>query len=62
VRGVHGVGIQSSTAGTPWTQFRTIATTGSFHFSVKPKVTTRYRLATTNDAAASVQIRVKRLP
>ena len=36
-----------------------IATTGAFHFSVKPKVTTKYRLATPNDAAASVRIRVE---
>ena len=62
VRGVRGVVVESSPAGAPWTQFRTIATTGAFHFSVKPKVTTRYRLATTNDAAAPVRIRVQALP
>ena len=33
--------------------------TGAFHFTVKPKVTTRYRLATRNDAAAPVRIRVQ---
>jgi stage II sporulation protein D len=59
VRGVRGVVVQSSTAGTPWRQIRTIAATGSFHLSVKPRVTTRYRLATTNDAAAPVRIRVR---
>jgi hypothetical protein len=62
VRGVRGVVVQRSTAGTPWTQFRTIATTGAFHFSVKPKLTTRYRLATADDAAAPVRIRVEALP
>jgi SpoIID/LytB domain protein len=59
VRGVHGAVLQRSTASTPWSQFRTIATAGAFHFSVKPKVTTQYRLATANDAAASVRIRVQ---
>jgi stage II sporulation protein D len=58
VRGVHGVVLQRSTAATPWSPFRTIKA-GAFHFSVKPKVTTQYRLATTNDAAASVRIRVQ---
>ena len=32
---------------------------GAFHFTVKPKVTTAYRLATAQDAAASVRIRVE---
>jgi hypothetical protein len=59
VRGVHGAVVQRSTAGKPWKQLRTIATTGAFHFSVKPKVTTSYRLATANDAAAPVRIRVQ---
>ena len=59
VRGVHGAVLQRSTASTPWSQFRTIAKAGAFHFSVKPKVTTQYRLATVNDAAASVRIRVQ---
>jgi hypothetical protein len=59
VRGVHGVVLQSSTTGTPWTQFRPITTTGAFQFSVQPKQTTRYRLATANDAAAPVRIRVQ---
>jgi SpoIID/LytB domain protein len=59
VRGVHGAVLQRSTVGTPWSPFRTIAEAGAFHVSVKPKVTTRYRLATANDAAASVRIRVQ---
>jgi hypothetical protein len=62
VRGVRGVVVQRSTAGTPWEQFRTIATTGAFRFSVKPNLTTKYRLATTSDAAAPVRIRVQALP
>jgi SpoIID/LytB domain protein len=59
VRGVRGVVVQRSIAGAPWTRFRSIAKTGAFRLSVKPKVTTAYRLATANDAAASVRIRVK---
>ena len=59
VRGVHGVVLQRSTTGTPWARFRAITTTGAFQFSVKPKLTTRYRLATANDAAAPVRIRVE---
>ena len=46
VRGVSGAVVQRSSAGTPWKQFRTIATTGAFHFTVKPRVTTLFRLAT----------------
>ncbi|HVR13376.1 MAG TPA: SpoIID/LytB domain-containing protein [Gaiellaceae bacterium] len=59
VRGVTGAVVQRSSAGAPWTQFRSLAKTGAFHFSVKPKVTTQYRLATQNDAAAPVRIRVQ---
>jgi stage II sporulation protein D len=59
VRGVSGVVLQRSTAGTSWSQFRSIVKTGAFQFSVKPKVTTKYRLATANDAAAPVRIRVQ---
>jgi hypothetical protein len=62
VRGVRGVVVQRSTAGTPWKQFRTITTSGAFHFSVRPEVTIKYRLATTDDAAAPVRIRVEALP
>jgi stage II sporulation protein D len=58
VRGVRDVIVQRSTAATPWTQFRSIAKAGAFHFSVKPKVTTEYRLATANDATGYVRIRV----
>lgn len=59
VRGVRGVVVQRSSLKAPWTQLRVIRTTGAFHFSVKPKVTTLYRLATQNDAAAPVRIRVQ---
>ena len=59
VRGVSGVVVQKSASGGPWTQFRSITTAGAFHFTLKPKVTTRYRLATKNDAAAPVRIRVQ---
>jgi stage II sporulation protein D len=62
VRGVKGVVVQRRSSGTPWRQFRSIAPaakTGAFKFTVKPKVTTQYRLATAKDAAASVRIRVK---
>jgi SpoIID/LytB domain protein len=59
VRGVSGVVVQRSTSGTPWSQFRSISKPGAFQLSVKPKVTTRYRLATANDAAAPVRIRVQ---
>lgn len=61
IRGVRGAVVQQRTRGTPWTQLRTItpaAKTGAFHFAVRPKVTTDYRLATTQDAAAFVRIRV----
>jgi stage II sporulation protein D len=58
VRGASGVVVQRSSGGAAWTPFRSITTTGAFHFSVKPQVTTRYRLATTMDATASVRIRV----
>ena len=59
VRGVSGAVVQRSSAGTPWKQFRTIATTGAFHFSVKPRVTTLFRLATQDDAAAPARIRIQ---
>jgi stage II sporulation protein D len=58
VRGVRGVVVQRSIAGTPWSHFRSIRKTGVFRFSVKPKATTRYRLSTVNDAAAPVRILV----
>jgi SpoIID/LytB domain protein len=59
VRGVRGVVVQRSSAGMPWAHFRSITTTGAFQLSVKPKVTTKYRLETANDAAAPVRIRVQ---
>jgi stage II sporulation protein D len=59
VRGASGVVLQRSTTGTPWSQFRSINKAGAFQFSVKPQVTTKYRLATANDAAAPVRIRVQ---
>jgi stage II sporulation protein D len=59
VRGVQGAVIQRSTAGTPWTQFRTVATTGSFRLTVRPKATTKYRIATESDATGYVRIRVQ---
>jgi stage II sporulation protein D len=62
VRGVRGAVLQRSTVGTAWTSFRSIGKAGVFRFSVKPKVTTKYRLATPDDAAAPVRIRVKALP
>jgi hypothetical protein len=58
-RGVRGVVVQRSTAGGAWKRLRNVHTTGAFHFSVKPRVTTDYRLSTANDAAAPVRIRVK---
>ena len=61
VRGVKGVFVQQRTRGKPWTQLRSItpaAKTGAFHFAVRPQVTTDYRLATVQDAAAYVRIRV----
>jgi stage II sporulation protein D len=59
VRGVHGAVVERSTAGGAWKQFRTIGTAGAFRLTVKPQVTTKYRLATPSDAAASVRIRVQ---
>jgi stage II sporulation protein D len=62
VRGVRGVVLQRRSRGKPWQRLRSIvpaAKTGAFHFAVKPKVTTDYRLATAQDAAAFVRIRVE---
>jgi hypothetical protein len=58
VRSVTGAVVQKSTDGTTWTQLRSITTQGAFTFGVKPKMTTQYRLATPDDAAAPVRIRV----
>lgn len=62
VRGLRGVVVQERSSGKPWRQLRAIrpaARTGAFHFAVRPRVTTQYRLATAQDAAASVRIRVE---
>jgi hypothetical protein len=62
VRGLRGVVVQKRSNGLQWKRLRSIvpaAKTGAFHFAVKPKVTTLYRLATANDAAAPVRIRVQ---
>lgn len=62
VRGVRGVVVQERSRGIPWKQLRRIVParkTGAFHFAVKPRVTTDYRLATAHDAAAFVRIRVQ---
>jgi len=61
VRGVRGVVVQERTSGKLWKQLKSIAPaakTGAFHLNVRPKVTTDYRLATTQDAAPFVRIRV----
>jgi len=61
LRGVHGVTVQKRGSGTAWVRLRSVkpaAKTGAFHFAVKPKVTTQYRLATAHDVAGSVRIRV----
>jgi SpoIID/LytB domain protein len=62
VRGIRGVVVQERSSGAPWTQLRKVVParkTGAFHFSVKPRVTTDFRLATAQDAAAFVRIRVR---
>jgi stage II sporulation protein D len=61
-RGVRGVVVQQRGAGKPWTQFKQIAPTaknGAFRLVVRPSATTDYRLATKQDAAAPIRIRVK---
>ena len=62
VRGVSGVVVQERTGGTSWKPFKSVApttNTGAFRLVVRPNVTTDYRLATAQDAAASVRIRVQ---
>jgi SpoIID/LytB domain protein len=63
VRGLRNVVVQQRTSGSSsWTQLRRVVPaprTGAFHFSVKPAATTDYRLATAQDAAGSVRIRVR---
>jgi stage II sporulation protein D len=58
VRGVKGVVVQKAVAGGAWTRVRSVVP-GAFQLSVKPKVTTQYRLATADDATAPVRIRVQ---
>jgi stage II sporulation protein D len=61
VRGVRGVVVQQRTLGTPWKPFKSIAPTaktGAFRLVVRPSATTDYRLATAQDAAAFVRVRV----
>jgi stage II sporulation protein D len=58
VRGVEGVVVQRRSGGGTWQQLRSIAP-GTFWFTVKPKTTTDYRLATQDDAAAFIRIRVQ---
>jgi stage II sporulation protein D len=57
VRGVRGVVVQKRSAGTAWKRLRALAP-GAFRFTVRPRLTTWYRLATADEAAASVRIRV----
>jgi stage II sporulation protein D len=57
VRGVRGVVVQKSSGGSPWKRLRAVDS-GTFQLAVKPKVTTLYRLATAQFAAAPVRIRV----
>lgn len=57
VRGVRGVVVQKRSGVTAWKRMRAIRA-GAFRFTVEPKVTTFYRLATAQDAAGSVRIRV----
>ena len=62
VRGVRGVVVQERVRGGAWQRLKAVvpaAKTGAFAVSVKPKVTTDYRLATAKDAAAAVRIRVQ---
>jgi stage II sporulation protein D len=61
VRGVRGVVVQQRSAGDPWTQLKRIAPrakSGAFRLVVRPSATTDYRLATAQDAAAYIRIRV----
>ena len=54
--------VQERTVGTPWKPFKSLAPTtktGAFRLVVRPNVTTDYRLATAQDAAGSVRIRVQ---
>jgi hypothetical protein len=60
-RGVRGVVLQARSPGGEWKPLKSIVPmpkTGAFHLAVKPKATTDYRLATAQNAAAYVRIRV----
>jgi hypothetical protein len=62
VRGVKGVVVQQRRRHVPWTQRARVAPqagTGTFTLRVKATATTDYRLATADDAAAFVRIRVE---
>jgi len=61
VRGVRGVVLQERSLGGAWKPVKSIVPapgTGAFHLAVRPKATTDYRLATAQDVAAFVRIRV----
>jgi stage II sporulation protein D len=60
VRGVRGVVVQERTQGTPWRQLKPVAPgrSGVFRLVVRPAATTDYRLASVQDAAAFVRVRV----
>jgi stage II sporulation protein D len=62
VRGVRNVVVQERESGQPWKQLTRVVPapkTGAFHFAVRPNATTDYRLATAQDAAAFLRIRVQ---
>jgi SpoIID/LytB domain protein len=62
VRGVRGVFVQERTRGTAWKHFKSLSRapkSGAFRLVVRPRATTDYRLATAQDAAAFVRIRVR---
>lgn len=60
VRGVRDVVVQERMQGAPWKQLKPVAAaqTGTFRLAVRPTATTDYRLASPQDAAAFVRIRV----
>jgi stage II sporulation protein D len=58
VRGVEGVVVQRRSGGGTWQQLKSIVP-GTFSLTVKPETTTDYRLATQDDAAAFIRIRVQ---
>jgi hypothetical protein len=61
VRGVTGAVVQTRSRHAPWAQLASVTSdpkTGAFNLSVRPRLTTDYRLATAAYAAAFVRIRV----